>query len=71
VQRQVAPAVPDDDMDSQIHPGANVWWVRAARNYDPPWAVLGAIPFAALLVFAAVSLRRTLADGRRADAAAA
>ena len=103
VQRQVAPAIPDDgpggaargrrafvwialtafalftlvargcldNMDSQSHRGANVRWVRAARNYDRPWAVLGTIRFVAFLVLAAVRLRRTLADGRRADAVAA
>jgi hypothetical protein len=48
-------------------PGVNVWWIRAARNYGRPWAMLGAIPLAALCAFAALRLRGAVrdVDGRR------
>jgi hypothetical protein len=49
-------------------PGANVWWARAARSYGRPWVMLGAIPFAVLLVLALFRLQRIVRGSEAAHA---
>ena len=41
-------------------PGANVWWVRAARSYGRPGAAWGLVPLLALVALAAWKIRRAV-----------